>query len=238
MKAARMLFCLMIAAAAGCGSSTRDDSYAARMLGATLRQSRLEYVVAPGDTLHVSVWKNPDLTMDVVVRPDGKISFPLVDQVQVAGLTIPQVDRVLTEALSEYIRRPDVSVSLVKMGQRKVVVLGEVRYPGVYKLEASGTLLEAIARAGGYTRDAVLRSVILIRRKGKRREDAEARRVNVASLLRGEADDVALLPGDVIYVPRTFISNVHYFLNHILDPLGKGAYIRDHYLRWEKNGGG
>lgn len=104
--------------------------------------------------LHISVWENPDLEQDVIVRPDGKISFPLIDEVQAEGLTISELDKVMTEKLKEYIRYPDVSISLKKMAGERIIVLGEVKSPGVYTLSGRKTVLEAVALAGGFTKDA------------------------------------------------------------------------------------
>ncbi len=195
------------------------------------------YIIGPGDVLFISVWENPDLTQQVIVRPDGKISFPLVDEVQAQGLTIPELDRVMTQKLKEVIRYPDVSISLRKRGvveREKVVVLGEVRYPGVYSIADRRTVLEAIALAGGSTKDAVLKSVVVVRGGGS--GTPQAQRVNLARALatRGEIrENISLKAQDIVYVPRRFVANLNYFAMQILDPLTKGLSVADFVIDWE-----
>ncbi|HEC69725.1 MAG TPA: hypothetical protein ENI31_05550 [Candidatus Omnitrophica bacterium] len=190
-----------------------------------------QYVVGIGDILSISVWENPDLTQDVIVRPDGKISFPLIDEVQAAGLTISELDRRITNKLKEYIRFPDVSISLKKMGGRKVIILGQVRSPGVYSLSGSCTLLEAIALAGGFTNDAVTSSVIVI--KGGL-ANPKAERINLARAIRKpqSKQNIVLESEDIIFVPKKFIANLNYFLKQILDPISRGIYTATEFKNW------
>lgn len=109
-----------------------------------------EYTIGLGDILDVSVWQWPDLTMpSVIVRPDGKISFPLVGDVQAEGLTLTALDAVLTGRLEEFIKAPEVSVSIAQFGGRKVIVLGEVGSQGVYAPTGKTSVLEVVALAGG-----------------------------------------------------------------------------------------
>jgi polysaccharide export outer membrane protein len=198
-------------------------------------KKRKEYIIGPGDVLHISVWENPDLEQDVIVRPDGKISFPLIDEVQAEGLTIPELDKLMTEKLKEYIRYPDVSISLKKIGGERIIVLGEVKSPGVYTLAGRKTVLEAIALAGGFTKDAVLNSVIVIKRGFI---SPEAKRINLAinlakALKRGKIkEDIFLESQDIVYVPKKFIADLNYFLNQILDPLTKGMYTSKEIRYW------
>ncbi|MGE5196891.1 MAG: polysaccharide biosynthesis/export family protein [Deltaproteobacteria bacterium] len=182
----------------------------------------LEYTIGEEDTLQISVWQNPDLNQEVVVRPDGKISFPLIGDVQATGLTISELDRQMTEQLKEYIKYPEVSISIKKLGGKKVIVLGEVANPGVYSVTGMRNILEAIGRAGGFTKDAVASSVILIRGGFT---NPQANRINLAKALTGDMRQTAQLQSeDIIFVPKKFIANVNYFLNQILDPLSKGVY--------------
>lgn len=182
-----------------------------------------EYIISAGDVLFVSVWENPDLTQEVIVRPDGKISFPLIDEVQAQGFSISQLDKDMTQKLKEFIHYPDVSISLRKMSGERVIILGEVKAPGVYSLQGRKTVIEAVALAGGFTRDAVLNSVIIVQGGF---ENPKAKRINLVSVLRkGKAiEDVGLNAQDIVYVPRTFISNLGYFLKQILDPISRGVY--------------
>ena len=200
-------------------------------------KKRKDYTISPKDVLYINVWENPDLTQEVIVRPDGKISFPLIDEVYAQGLTITELDTLMTEELKSVVRYPDVSISLKKMApveREKVVVLGEVRYPGVYPIADRRTVLEAIALAGGSTKDAVLKSVVVVRGGGL--GTPQAQRVNLARALatRGEIrENISLKAQDIVYVPRRFVANLNYFATQILDPIVKGVYIADYLLQWE-----
>lgn len=179
------------------------------------------YVIGPNDILNINVWENPDLTGNVKIRPDGMISFPLIDEFKVSGMTIDGVDKFLTERLKEFIRYPDVSVSLESIGGRKVIILGEIRSPGVVQLADAHTLLEAIALAGGATKNAVLRSVLVI--KGGL-ENPTPQRVNLARYLKkpNTLDNIILEARDIVYIPETFLSDLSYTMSQILAPLQQG----------------
>jgi polysaccharide export outer membrane protein len=206
----------------------RKDVLAKEAFGATMPiqatggPAGLEYRIGEGDVLFISVWQNDDLNQEVVVRPDGKISFPLVGQVMAAGATVTAVTEELTVKLKEYIRFPQVSISIRKLGGSKVVILGQVWRPGVYAVSGSRTLLEAIALAGGFTNDAVSNSIVLIRGGLK---SPQASRLNLKKALVGTSFDgnVMLQSEDIIFVPKTFISDLSYVLNLILDPVSRGA---------------
>ncbi|MCM8800427.1 MAG: polysaccharide biosynthesis/export family protein [Candidatus Omnitrophica bacterium] len=189
-----------------------------------------EYIIGEDDVLYILVWQNPDLTMDVIVRPDGRISFPLIGDIPAKGLTLSQLDEIITERLKEYIRFPEVSISLKKLGGKKVIVLGEVVRPGVYAVSGARTILEAIGLAGGFTRDAVASSVILIRGGF---EKPQAKRLNLTKALKGDLrQNISLQAEDIIFIPKKFISNLTYFLNQVLEPLAKGAYTSKEIQTW------
>ena len=190
-----------------------------------------QYIISPGDVLYISVWENPDLTGEVIVRPDGMISFPLIDEVKAAGLTISELDKEMTERLKEYIRFPDVSISLRAMGGQRVIILGEVKSPGVYSLKGRKTVLEAVALAGGFTKDAVLNSVIVIKGGFK---NPHPKRVDLASALKkGKMkEDIVLESQDIVFVPKKFIADLNYFLTQILGPISRGVYTAKEIQRW------
>jgi polysaccharide export outer membrane protein len=192
-----------------------------------------EYAIGEGDALRITVWQNDDLNQEVVVGPDGNISFPLIGEVQVLGLTITQVDKEITERLKNYIKLPEVSISVKKVVGSKVIVLGQVAYPGVYGVSGRKTILEAIALAGGFTNDAVVSSVILVRGG---LEDPQGKRIDLNKSLRGvnPHGNVALESEDIIFVPKKFISDINYFLNTALGPMVQGAYTTQGYRskRW------
>jgi polysaccharide export outer membrane protein len=185
-----------------------------------------EYLVGAGDVLYVNVWENPDLTMDVIVRPDGRISFPLIHEVQAEGLTLVQLSKVISDRLKEFVRVPDVSVSLRQISGAKIIILGEVHNPGRYSLEDHKNLLEAVSLAGGFTRDAVTKSVIVIH-NGLDKPVAERVDLNLA-LRTGKNNyvDMPLRSQDIIFVPSTFVSDISYFMRQFLDPISNAATTR------------
>jgi polysaccharide export outer membrane protein len=191
-----------------------------------------EYVIGDEDALRISVWQNPDLDQEAIVRPDGKISVPLIGDVPARGLTITQLDEDMTRRLSEYVRAPEISISLSKIGGSKVILLGEIGKPGIYAMTGQKTLLEAIGMAGGFTRDAVPSSIVLIR-GGLLHPKAE--RINLSKALKGKdfiRQNIVLQAEDVVFIPKKFIANLNYFLMQITGPLSQGSYIAREYDGW------
>ena len=174
-----------------------------------------EYYLEAGDVLDISVWQIPDLSRpEVIVRPDGRISFPLIGDITAEGLTITQIDDAITEKLKAYVKSPEVSIMIRRFGEQanKVVVLGEVIGPGIYKFSGPHSIAEVVAAAGGYTKYAVLNSIMIIRGDVRARPDVQ--RVNLADVLKSGRlkQNVYLKPNDIVYVPRSFIGKVNTFL--------------------------
>lgn len=175
-----------------------------------------EYYIDIGDVLDISVWQVPDLSRpEVIVRPDGKVSFPLIGDVKAEGLTLTQLDDIITEELKEYVKAPQVSIMMRRFGEQtnKVVILGEIPVPGIYKFSSPATITEVIASAGGYTKYAVLNSIMIIRGeviKGR----PKVNRVNLVKVLKSGriSENIFLKPNDIVYVPRSFIGNLNTFL--------------------------
>ncbi len=123
-----------------------------------------DYVIGPEDVLQISVWKNDSLSRIVPVRPDGKISLPLLHDIQAAGLTAMQLRDKLAVALAEYMPNPEVSVIVNEVRSFRVSVLGEVQKPGVLQLKSTTTILEAIAMSGGFRDFASPSKIVIFRR--------------------------------------------------------------------------
>jgi polysaccharide export outer membrane protein len=123
-----------------------------------------DYVIGPEDLLQVSVWKNESLSRIVPVRPDGKISLPLLHDIQAAGLTAMQLRDKLAVALAEYMPNPEVSVIVNEVRSFRVSVLGEVQKPGVLQLKSTTTILEALAMSGGFRDFASPSKIVIFRR--------------------------------------------------------------------------
>jgi polysaccharide export outer membrane protein len=122
-----------------------------------------EYRLGPEDVIEVFVWKEPELTTTVVIRPDGRISLPLTNELEASGKTAIQLQREITEKLREYIAQPVVNVMVKQINSLKISVLGEVRKPDVYRIKNRVTVLDAIAMAGGFTDLARPSKVIVMR---------------------------------------------------------------------------
>lgn len=176
-----------------------------------------EYRVTIGDVIEVFVWQQADLSRDVVVRPDGRISFPLVGDVDAVNLSLSEVDTILTERLTKYVKFPDVSLAIKRFGGTKTIVLGEVGRPGVYVPTGEGRALDVIAMAGGFSPSAGKREVLLIR--GGLASPQVARLDMDRILSRGDVqENVLLQPNDILYVakaPRTPWGSVKQAMNEI-----------------------
>jgi polysaccharide export outer membrane protein len=159
-----------------------------------------QYVIGPEDMLYINVWREEALTRTILVRADGKISLPLVDDVQAAGLTPLQLKQNLTEKLKQFIDNPNVSVVVTEANSFKVYVTGEVRTPGVYRLKSETTLLQIIPMAGGFTDWANQKKIMIIRKEGGKEKRITA---NYKKILEGQdpKSNVVLKPGDTVVVP-------------------------------------
>ncbi len=195
----------------------------------TEKHKVLKYTISEGDTLKISVWEWDNLNQEVIVRPDGMVSFPLAGEVLASGLTIPQLREEITRRLKEYIKTPEVSISVIKLGGDKVIVLGEVTWPGVYIVTGKKTVLEAVALAQGFTSNAVLSSVIIIRGGF---QNPKGERINLTRAIdKSEtSQNVSLGSEDVVYVPKKFIANVKYFVDQFMGSVSESfdAAIKVH----------
>jgi polysaccharide export outer membrane protein len=128
------------------------------------------YRLGPEDVVHVSVWESKELTTDVTVRPDGKVSLPLINDIQAAGLTPAELANVIRQKLLVYIKDPHVTVVVTQLIATKIYVMGNVLKPGNYPLRQEMNVLQALSLAGGFTTFASPRNIKLIRGTGNGRE--------------------------------------------------------------------
>jgi polysaccharide export outer membrane protein len=157
------------------------------------------YVIGPQDELDISVWKEPDLSRKVPVRPDGKISLPLLNDVQAAGLTPTQLADSIKEMLRKYVTQPQVTVIVTAMNSQVVFVLGEVNRPGPIHLISGMTIIQAIATAGSFTQFANEGKIYVLRNEGGKQNRYP---FNYKAAVRGDtSQNIALKPGDTIVVP-------------------------------------
>jgi polysaccharide export outer membrane protein len=159
-----------------------------------------EYLIGPEDVLDITVWKNcPDLCRTVPVRPDGKMSLPLVNDVQAAGMTPMDLRQHLTAQLAEYIPSPEVSVIVREVHNFKVAVVGAVKMPGDYEIKSQATVLELIARAQGLTEFSNRDKIVVLRQNGAKTERIKFNYRKVAE--GNDQDNFYVRAGDVIVVP-------------------------------------
>ncbi len=160
----------------------------------------LTYVIGASDALAINVWKERDISQTVTVRPDGKISLPLLGDVQAAGLTPMQLAATLREGLEKYINEPQVTVVVTGTESQRVYVLGEVNRPGPMSLLPKMTVLQAISSAGGPSQFANLKAIYILRNESGKQVRY---RFNYKKVIRGLALDqnIPLRPGDAVVVP-------------------------------------
>jgi polysaccharide export outer membrane protein len=172
-----------------------DDIPATTM---TKIQGASEYRLGPEDVIEVFVWKEPDLSTTVVVRPDGRISLPLANELEAGGKTVAELQTEITRQLRRYLSEPIVNVMVKQINSVKISVLGEVRKPDVYRIKNRVTVLDAIAMAGGFTDLARPNRVVILRNT-----DAGQQRIkiDIKQLVAGDrAKPVYLEPLDTVYV--------------------------------------
>lgn len=158
-----------------------------------------EYRIGTEDVLNVSVWDNKELTLVVAVRPDGKISLPLLQDVQAEGLTASELADGIRFRLLAYVKEPQVSVVVLQVNAPKIYVIGNVAKPGPYSLRGEMSVLQALSTAGGFTQFASPRSIKLVRGSGPKQE---VRRLNYYKMIDdGGEGNIQLRPGDTVVVP-------------------------------------
>jgi polysaccharide export outer membrane protein len=158
------------------------------------------YMIGPQDVLEIDVWKEAELTRSVPVRPDGKISLPLLNDVQAAGLTPTQLSEELTTELKKFITDPQVTVIVTQINSQRVYILGEMTRPGAYPLLPGMTVLQALSSAGGFTPFASMKKIYVLRSEGGKQEKFP---FNYKQVVKGKnpEQNIVLKAGDQIVVP-------------------------------------
>src|SRR5271165_6024751 len=161
-------------------------------------QSAATYIIGPEDTLHIAVWKESDLTATLPVRPDGKISLPLLNDVQASGLTPQQLADSLTEKLKKYIADPRVTVVVTSINSKRIYLVGEVLHAGAIPMLPNMTVLQALSSAG-MTQFANTKRIYVLRTENGKQQKLP---VNYRKLIKGDvSQNYVLQPGDTIVVP-------------------------------------
>jgi polysaccharide export outer membrane protein len=159
-----------------------------------------QYIIGPEDILKINVWNEPQLSLSVPVRTDGKISLPLINDIKVIDLTPIELKEELTKKLSQYVENPTVSVIVEAVNSVKIYVGGEVNTPGVYDVKREVNVLQAISMAGGFTEWAKKRKIRIFRKHGG---VEKVIKVNYNKIISGKHPElnIPLQPGDTIVVP-------------------------------------
>lgn len=177
--------------------NTSSDSEMTKPIAATTDPA---YVIGPEDVLDINVWKEPDMTRIVPVRPDGKISLPLINDVQAAGSTPQQLANTVTEKLRKFLTEPQVTVIVTQINSQRVFVVGEVLRAGAFPLIPGMTVLQALSSAGGFTTFADVKKIHVMRLVNGKHVELP---FNYREVLKGDNPDqnIKLEPGDTVVVP-------------------------------------
>lgn len=206
---------------------------AALLLGAALTLTNAaaagEYIMTPGDQLQIYVLGHPDISSTrantdsaYTVRPDGKLNFPLVGEIDVNGLTVYEFTQLLTKELSEYIINPNITVNVAKLGTTRVFVLGEVSRQGAYELTKSHRVMDALGAAGGFTQKAAKKNIYLVRNVGTPEENVQ--KLNILNYMKkGDmSQNLVLQEGDCLFLTSNHkftLMNVASFVNNVIDSI-------------------
>jgi polysaccharide export outer membrane protein len=159
------------------------------------------YKIGPQDTLRIDVWKEPEVSRaGLPVRPDGKISLPLLNDVQATGLSPLELSKVITEGLKKFMNNPQVTVSVMEINSRRIYVTGEVTRPGVFGLLPNMTVLQALTSSGGFTQFARTKGIYVLRNEGGKQVKYP---FNYKDVIKGNHSEqnIELQSGDTIVVP-------------------------------------
>ena len=158
------------------------------------------YTVKPGDMLSISVWKEPDLQKETLVRPDGSFSFPLVGEVDAKGKTVADLNKTISQRLTKFISDPVVTVSIQEIKGNKVYVIGQVNKPGEFIMNPSVDVMQALSMAGGMTPFAQVGDIVVLRRTPTGKQSLPFRYNDVVKGRRMD-QNIDLQAGDVVVVP-------------------------------------
>ena len=184
-------------------TSQPDAQAASQPAGNPLEKSATadpNYVIGPQDVIDVNVWKEPDISRTIPVRPDGKISLPLLNDVQAAGMTPAQLGAQITASLKKYVTNPQVTVIVTAINSQRIYVLGEVTRPGAFPLLPGTTVLRGLSSAGGFTQFAKMKAIYVLRLENGKQVKYPFNYKNVVGGKNPE-QDILLKAGDTIVVP-------------------------------------
>jgi len=158
------------------------------------------YKIGPNDVLNIFVWREADLTRDVTVTPDGKITFPLIGEIVAEGQTVLELKKTLTDKLQDFVTAPEVTVIVKESRSQVIYAIGKLARPGVLALAPNMTVMQALSAAGGFAEWADPKNIMIVRREGGKETQI---RFNYKEYTSGEKmeQNILLKPGDTIVVP-------------------------------------
>ncbi len=195
---------LIIIIISGCTLNKRLELQTTDILKMNSQDTKDSYLLGVGDLISVKFYYNEKLNDEVIIRPDGKITLQLIDEIKISGLSTEQVDDLLTSKYSEIIEVPEVSVIVKKVVSQKVYIGGEVVTPKLIPLQGRLRIFDAVIQAGGERDTANIKNIILIRNDGTGKPNVYS--VNLKEIINGKIPDINLKPCDVVYVPMATIA--------------------------------
>jgi protein involved in polysaccharide export with SLBB domain len=216
MKPVAVILLLTFLCAWGCGASLRVSRSVSDTPVSSRPELDAEYRIKVGDELDVKFFYNPELNEKVIVRPDGRISLQLVHEVMAADLTPAELRKFLIERYSPEIKKPELAVIVRSFTGQRIFVDGEVARPGMLPLVGFTTVFQALSQAGGLKETARYSEIVVIRRGANNKPYTFT--VNLKEVIDGAnlRQDVVLKPFDIIFVPRSAISNVNLWVDQYI----------------------
>jgi polysaccharide export outer membrane protein len=205
--------CLVLGVFSACASTGNVETVSAASIGKFGDVETSDFVLGIGDTVSVTVYRHDDFNTKAKIDTTGKMTVPLIGDLDVYGKTVYRVRDELTEKFSQYIKNPQIILSIESVVSHKVLVMGEVKSPGVFTFENRLYLSELISMAGGFGGEANKSNVGIIRRKGR---EPMVILADYKAILKGDLDaDVAMQSGDIVFVPTSTISDVSKFMGYV-----------------------
>jgi len=194
---------------------TSAVAQSAKDISSDFNKSFTTYTIKAGDTLNIVITPTDDLSKEVQVQSDGKITLKLIGEIQASGITLKELSSRIEKEYEKYVTKPVVSVTLKEFGKRKVYVMGQAKGSGSYDYRDGITVLELVSLAGGFSIEAELSQVKVFRGTGDKRTILEVNMEDV--ITKGELKkDIQLKPDDIVYVPQKGVAGWNWFLNNVM----------------------
>lgn len=210
------IICILLIFLKGCaGNDLKPDTYPPSDDPPSFKNITLDFCIQPGDRFDITFPYHPELNENAVVRPDGRISLQLIDEVEAAGLTPLQLEQRIRERYSLYLKNPEVSLTIQSFGGQRVYVGGQVNSPGVINLKGLTTVVQAIVEAGGFRTDADMSDVMIISRTADNSPVIRTVNIKRAGKSPTTQEEIGLKPYDVVYVHKSAMVKSNEFLHHV-----------------------